>query len=82
MLIFNQSMVTQLVVVASILLAIVSGHDNIYSIPEYAGGQDGKTAFHAVAHLVVGVVGSLVFWLVGCLILWITKMAARRPATA
>jgi hypothetical protein len=31
----------------AVVLAIATGRDNIYSIPEYSGGQDGKTFFHA-----------------------------------
>jgi hypothetical protein len=36
-----------------VVLAIVTDRDNIYSIPEYSGGQDGKTFFHAFARFVM-----------------------------
>lgn len=69
-----QNMVVQAIAITAIVIAIFTGTDNIYSTPEYAFGQDGKTWLHAGAHLVIGtIVGSLVAWLVGCLIMFITK---------
>jgi len=72
---------------AAILIAMATGTDNIYSAPEYSGGGDGKTWFHAGAHIVLGiVVGSLVFWLVGAGIMFIVKKlspaGSSRPSTA
>lgn len=69
-----QSLAAQAIIVPGIILAIITGKDNIYSVPEYAFGQDGKTWFHVAAHLLVGTtVGPLIGWLVGCVIMFATK---------
>jgi hypothetical protein len=74
-----QSLAAQAVIVPAIVLAIITGQDNIYSAPEFSFGQDGKTWFHVGAHLLLGTtVGSLVGWLVGCLIMFATKKLAPR----
>ena len=59
-----QSWAAQAIIVPGIILAIVTGKDNIYSIPESFFGRDGKTWVHVVAHLVVGTtVAPLLGWL-------------------
>jgi hypothetical protein len=64
----------QLVIVPAIILAIFTGTDNIYSVPEYAFGSDGKTWAHVAAHLFIGTtIGSLFSWLIGCIVMFITK---------
>jgi hypothetical protein len=74
-----QSLVAQAVIVPAIVLAIFTGTDNIYSVPEYSFGQDGKTWLHAGAHLVLGTtIGPLVGWLVGCLIMLVAKKLVPR----
>ena len=82
-LIFIQSIVAQAIIIAGIVIAIVTGRDNIFSIPEYSGNQDGKTWLHVGAHAVLGViVGPLVTWLIGSLILFVTKKVAPRETAA
>ena len=72
-----QGGLSQLIVAGSIVLAILTNKDNIFSAPEYSGGGDGKTWGHVGAHLLVGfVIAPLVFWLVGCLILLVLKKVA------
>jgi hypothetical protein len=70
----------QLVIVPAIILAIFTGTDNIYSVPEYAFGSDGKTWAHVAAHLFIGTtIGSLFSWLIGSLVMFTTsKLATRR----
>jgi hypothetical protein len=69
--------VAQAVAIVAIVIAIATATDNIYSAPEYAFGEDGKTWLHAGAHLVVGTtVGSLFYWLVGCVVMFVTKRVA------
>jgi hypothetical protein len=76
---FLQSVAVQVIVVPAIVLAIFTGHDNIYTVPEYSFGSDGKTWLHAAAHLFVGTtIGTLVGWIVGCLIMLITKKLMSR----
>ena len=82
---FLMSCAAQLVIVPAIILAIITGTDNIYSAPEYAFGQDGKTWFHAGAHIFLGTTaGSLVPWVVGSLVMSLTKKVtgARRTKAA
>ncbi len=68
------SLAAQLVSVAAIALAIFTGQDNIFSVPEYSGGGDGKNWLHAGAHLGIATPAvSLVGWLVGCLVMFATK---------
>jgi hypothetical protein len=62
----------------AVVLAVVTGTDNIYSIPEYSGGGDGKTFFHAFAHFVIApFVAGLVAWGLSSLVMLVTKTAAR-----
>lgn len=69
-----QSLAAQAIIVPGIILAIFTGTDNIYSVPEYAFGRDGKTWLHVGAHLVVGTtIAPLIGWLVGCVIMFATK---------
>jgi hypothetical protein len=64
----------QVIIAPAIMLAIFTGQDNIYSVPDYSFGQDGKTWLHVVAHLGLGTtIGPLVSWIVGCLIMFATK---------
>src|SRR5213594_1867819 len=86
-LIVMQAATGNLIVAASIALAIATGTDNIYSLPEYSGGADGKTWPHAGAHIVLGViVGPLVAWLLGSGIMFVVKKVSPRnpgsPAAA
>jgi hypothetical protein len=74
-----QSFAAQVIIVPAIVLAIFTGHDNIYSAPEFSFGQDGKTWFHVGAHLLLGTtIGPLIGWLVGCLIMFATKKLVTR----
>ncbi len=69
-----QSAVANVIVAGGIVMAIAIGKDNIYSVPEYSGGVDGKTWTHAGAHILFGVVlGSLVFWLVASGVMFVVK---------
>src|SRR5213596_153929 len=43
------ALVAQAIIVPAIVLAIFTGTDNIYSVPEYSFGSDGKTWLHAAA---------------------------------
>ncbi|HEY2931277.1 MAG TPA: hypothetical protein VGK99_05975 [Acidobacteriota bacterium] len=81
-LLFIQNAVATLIIVAAIALAIFTGHDNIFSAPEYSGGGDGKTWGHIGAHVLLGaIIAPLIGWLIGSLILFITrKVVGPRPA--
>jgi hypothetical protein len=68
----------------AVVLAMATGHDNIYSIPEYSGGQDGKTFFHAFAHFFIApFVAGFIAWGLSSLVMLVTKLAIRTaPRTA
>jgi len=69
------------VAITGIVIGMITGRDNVFTTPEYAFGQDGKTLLHVGAHLVIGIAAStLINWLMGCLILFITRKLARRSA--
>ena len=82
-LVFNQNVLAHAIIVVGIVIGIVTGHDNVFTAPEYSGGVDGKTWLHAGAHVVLGMlVGSLLGWLIASIVMWVTKRVARRPAPA
>jgi hypothetical protein len=66
---------------SGILIAILTGADNIFSVPEYAFGQDPR--FHLLMHVLVGIpAGSIVAWLVGSVILAVTRKVSGIPGQA
>ncbi len=80
-LVLFQSLLGEGLVALAIVLAILTGTDNIYTAPEYSGGGDGKNWLHVVAHLVIAVVVlPLVSWAVSSLVMFVTKKVAPRAA--
>jgi|SRR3990172_662351 len=78
-----QAGIGNIIVAAGIVLAIVTGADNIYSLPEYSGGADGKTWTHAGAHIVLGaILGPLLAWLIGSGIMFVVKKLSTRSAAS
>jgi hypothetical protein len=65
-------------IAVGIVLAIVMGTDNIYTVPEYFGGNSGRNWVHAIIHAVAGfVLFPTVMWPVGAAILFVTKKVSR-----
>jgi hypothetical protein len=80
-LVLFQSVLGEGLVALAIVLAIVTGRDNIYTAPEYSGGGDGKNWMHVFAHIVVGaVVFPLICWGISSLVMLVTKKVAPRTA--
>ena len=78
-LVLFQSLLGEGLVALAIVLAIFTGHDNIYTAPEYSGGGDGKNWIHVVAHLAVAaIILPLVSWALASLVLLVTKKVAPR----
>jgi hypothetical protein len=87
-----QGVFSQTLVALAIVLAIVMGRDNIYTIPEFyppsQGGNpmgmppDGKNFGHAIAHIVLAgaIFIPIIGWLLGSLLLLVTRKSAR-PAS-
>ena len=68
-----QNSVAHTLIALAIVLGIVTGHDNIFTAPEFSGGADGKTWFHALLHLIAAPLAAAVAWLLGSLILFVTR---------
>ena len=80
-LVLFQSLLGEGLVALAIVLAIITGTDNIYTAPEYSGGGDGKNWLHVLAHLVIAaVILPLVSWGISSLIMLVTKKVAPRTA--
>jgi len=80
-LVLFQSLLREGLVALAIVLAIITGTDNIYTAPEYSGGGDGKNWLHVLAHLVIAaVILPLVSWGISSLIMLVTKKVAPRTA--
>lgn len=78
---WNNAMLANLIVSLGILIAIRTGRDNIYTVPEYSGGADGKTWLHLVAHLATGaIIFPLIAWGIGSLLMFVTKKAVKPSA--
>ncbi len=66
------------IIIASIILAMQTGKDNIYSAPEFSPGPGkGRTWSHVEGHALATIMLSLISWGLGCLIMLITKKIAR-----
>ena len=77
-----QGVLSGILVAVAIAVAIFTGQDNIYTVPEFSGGQDGKNWFHAFAHVVLAgaIVVPLLGWLVSSIAMFVTKRVS--PARA
>jgi hypothetical protein len=60
-----------------ITIAIVTGRENAFTVPEVSGGGNGASWFHAVMHLVAGFIVPVFAWIVGSAILFVTKKLSR-----
>jgi len=74
-----QWIVSQSIIIAGIVIAILSSKDNIFSAPEYSPNKaDGRNWGHAIAHVVAMLILPIISWLIGCLIMFITKKVTGR----
>lgn len=77
--VFLLNLVSQAISILAIVIAIFTGVDNVFTVPEAAFGEDGKVWPHVAGHLFVGTtVGTLVLWLVGSLFMFVAKRVAPR----
>jgi len=66
-----------LLIASAIVLGIITGVDNAYTLTEVSGGGDGKTWLHVFAHTIVGFIRAAIAWLIGSVILFVTKKTTR-----
>ena len=68
------NLTAQIIAIAGIAIAMITGNNNVFSSPEFAFGSDGKTWTHLLAHVFVGTtVGTLFPWLIGSAFLALTR---------
>ncbi|MGH9334616.1 MAG: hypothetical protein ACRD21_12805 [Vicinamibacteria bacterium] len=78
-LVFVQAALSNGIAILGILIAMVTGQDNVFTSPEF-GGQG---AFHLFGHVVFGTgIGSILSWAIASLVMFITKKVTRRSAAA
>jgi len=79
-----QSLAAQAIIVPGIILAILTGKDNVFSVPEsFFERTDGKSWLHVGLHLTVGtIIAPLLGWLVGCVIMFVTKKLVTKEKAA
>jgi hypothetical protein len=68
-----QVIAAQSLIVAGIVFAILTGHDNIFTIREFAPGKTNATWGHAASHVMAMIVFPLFLWLLGSLVMFVTK---------
>lgn len=75
-----QAATASIVIMAAIALAIFTGQDNIYTVPEFTRGAPGRNWGHVAGHLIFGcVIGPLFLWALGSLVMLVTKTVSRGP---
>jgi len=75
------NLTTQLVSILGIVISMVNGRPNIFTVPEHSFGTGNGP--HIAAHLFIGTTaGSLVPWAIGSLILAISRKLSPVPSRA
>ena len=74
-----QNLFAHMLIAFGITLGILTGTDNIYTAPEFFGGNNGRNGLHVLAHLVGAFLVPVFAWLLGSVILFVTKRV--KPAT-
>src|SRR5215813_5591423 len=68
-----QTVFAHSLIALGIILGIITGTDNIYTAPEFFGGNSGRNWIHVLMHIIAAVVLPLIVWLIGSAILFATK---------
>ena len=72
-LLFIQTGLAHILIAFGIMLGILTGTPNMYTAPEFFGGNDGANWIHVALHLVAVFILPLFGWLFASLILFITR---------
>ena len=74
-------LVGEIIITGGIILAAVTGVENIFSAPEFSGPFD-NPLLHAASHLLLGpTLTAVFFWIPGAAILFVTKRLVKGPAS-
>jgi hypothetical protein len=60
-----------------IAIGVLTGTDNVYTVPEFASPFGARTWGHALGHLVLIPIGTVPLWLLGSLALLVSRKVAR-----
>ena len=79
-----QAALANAIIAGGIVLAILTGRDNIFSLPEYSGPMAQNQWLHAGIHLVLDgfLIGPLFAWLIGSGIMFIAKKFSTPSSTS
>ena len=72
-LLFLQTALAHFLIAAAILMAVVTGTSNIYTAPEFFGGNDGRNLMHAFMHVIAALILPVIAWGIGSVLLFVTK---------
>jgi hypothetical protein len=72
-LLFIQTGFAHILIACAILMAVVSGVDNIYTNPEFFNHQNGRNLIHVFMHVVAAIILPLIAWAIGSVILFVTR---------
>jgi hypothetical protein len=72
-LLFIQTAFAHILIASAILMAVVTGVDNIYTNPEFFNHQNGRNLLHVFMHVVAALVLPLIGWAIGSVILFVTR---------
>ncbi len=74
-------LVGEIIITGGIVLAVVTGVENIFSAPEFSVPFD-NPLLHAASHLLFGpTLTAVLFWIPGAAVLFVTKRLVKGPAS-
>ncbi len=76
-------LVAGLIITAGISIAVVTGVDNIFSMPEFSGRSATEAPnhlAHAATHLIGGpTISALIVWIPASVVMFVTKLVLKNP---
>jgi len=82
-LLLNQTVLVQAIAIAGIAIAILSGHDNVFTAAEYTkGGFAPRSWGHAFGHVIGTAVFPLLFWALSWPLFAVSRRLSSRAAPA
>lgn len=72
-LLFIQNAFAHILIASAILMAVLTGVDNIYTNPEFFNGNNGRNLTHVFLHVIAALILPLIAWAIGSVILFATR---------